>query len=73
MRDEHTGLFWVVLQGAGDLDAGVKLPSGGMEDQLKRIVPVFPYPAQDLLGVFFIYGLIGGSPNKDIISACVSL
>ena len=71
MRDEHTSLFWVVLQGAGDLDAGVKLPSGGMKDQLKRIVPVFPYPAQDLLGVFFIYGLIGGSPKRISSPACV--
>jgi len=34
-------------------------PPGGMQDYLKWVVLVLPYPAQDLFGILLIYELVG--------------
>lgn len=59
MRDNEPGIFGVFPEGTGNLDAGKKLPARGMQDYLKWVVLVLPYPAQDLFGILLIYELVG--------------
>jgi len=35
-----------------------------VQDEFKRVILVLPYPAQDLLGIFFIYVLIDRQPEN---------
>ena len=64
MGDNDPGLFGVLPEGTGNLDAGMELPARGVQDKLKRIIFVLPYPAQDLFGILFVYELVSRQPEK---------
>lgn len=64
MGDEDPGIFRMIPEGAGNLDTGMQMSPGGMQNKFKWVVSILPYPAQNLFCIFFIYELVNRHPKK---------